>query len=877
MEAYNSRVEGNRELRIRWLKLTLAVVVFALAGAESAWAAKKPDLVVKSVESPPAEVSIGDEMPVEVTIQNKGKKTARASKLGLAFSETDSPSADPAFELPALNTKKIKPKKSLTVSGEVDVPEDAEPGGAYYLLACADEAGDVKESKESNNCGASGNETTLRSPPSVFELIDAEYEAGDITLGEALLFKAYADTSDPALPERFGPPPPADGTDGNVVPKQISAQIETLPQADLEKVDPFLKPPIYEGAYFPGEVSRREVRRGTLGGSPCAGPGTPPTVSAGWSSLSTTHFKIHYYTQKPTESAEDPAQSLQVAQWLAAEAEKVYTDETARFKAPLTDGGLDCNGGDALLDIYAVGMSWTKSAQVKPYPPGEVKRPGWAWIDPGDIGSAQDARDTLAHEFFHMISLNYDLFKKGGDGPALEYGWLDEATANWAIDFVYKTDNFEHRYADWWYERGAWNEPMGECTSYGCGNGYRDYLFFLFLTRSAGSTALMHDIWAATETTGSVEAVNQGLGGQYAEKWKEFAVHTINRGEQDDFTGWDGITNQLDLGPRCGVSCGPALERYDGHMEISLNGQQTRTQLPLLPLLDTHPKEFQYYSYEFSDASVRDVTFKGYGYVPGSGGLTSASRITAWYELQNGDTGTWNWTSGAEQHFCREKPDENLKRLVLFYTNGQPTPFLSGGGAPSYPLDSGQIVSKDSCPIVGFNGTFSGVSNRSGGGVTDITVTWNGDMHLILHEGPFASGVEYEADSGVLNVESIEGTVGNCTLTGGPETYTLPVAGEQPGGQLPLTRISRFPQGWRIGSLWPIGNPPPTIPITYDCPDDTETQNDPLLAYGQWLSYNPDFMQLHPQNGLQVTDLHVDQDGEWTHDLTFQYLPEYED
>jgi hypothetical protein len=476
-----------------------------------------------------------------------------------------------------------------------------------------------------------------------------------------------------------------------------------------------------------------------------------------------------------------------------------------------------------------------------------------------------------------MISLNYNLATAGNTGSkAIEYGWLDEATATWAIDLVYPEDNFEHRFLNSYFGLGAWHTEVGQATDIRHEAGYRDYLFFLFLTKSANSNAVMPAIWSATESTGSIQAVDQGLGGQFATKWKDFALELMNREDRDGFETWDDIPDRLPMGSAVGDG--------DQHLSLSLAGQQTR-ELPLPqasnfppnydPDVSVASKTFAYTSFELPDPSVKQVTLSGYGYRPSSG-QDANTRVTAWYKLADGTRHEENWSSGAEQTFCRDKPEENITELVVFYTNGRPTPYLDSTPSVERPTAQGKVELKDACPITGFSGSFSGVSNRSGGGLTDITVTWNGNMHLSLYEGPLGSDV-YEADGGVLNVESIEGTVGPCTLDGGPNSYTLPVAGEEPGGQQPLIRIARYPQGWRIGSPWVIGNPPPTIPVTYTCPDDTDTQNDPLLAYGQWLSYHPDFLQLHPQNGLQATNLHVAIDGEWTHDLTYQYLPEYED
>ena len=60
--------------------------------------------------------------------------------------------------------RKLKPKKSATVSGTFAVPATV-PAGTYYVVACADPAGVVKEKKEQNNCSASAAKVTVVATP----------------------------------------------------------------------------------------------------------------------------------------------------------------------------------------------------------------------------------------------------------------------------------------------------------------------------------------------------------------------------------------------------------------------------------------------------------------------------------------------------------------------------------------------------------------------------------------------------------------------------------------------------------------------------------------------------------------------------------------
>ena len=333
---------------------------------------------------------------------------------------------------------------------------------------------------------------------------------------------------------------------------------------------------------------------------------------------------------------------------------------------------------------------------------------------------------------------------------------------------------------------------------------------------------------------------------------------------------------------------GSAVAFGDQQLSLGLNGQTTRdVPLPQAnnfpsayePDVGVLPKAFAYTSFALPDGAVKQLKFSGYGYRPDPG-VDANTKITAWYKLADGTRHEENWSSGAEKTFCRDKDDENITELVLFYTHGKPTPFLEQGGSVERPTTQGKVELEDTCPIIGFNGTFTGTSHRgSPSSLTDFTVDFNGSMHLTLWEGQFPGPPQYEIDSGILNVTEIEGIGGGCTITGGPNSYSLPVGPGGARGQFPRARIVLYPQGWRVSAVWPVGNPPPTIPVTYSGPQCDGTNNDPLLYYGQWLAHNPDFMQLDPDDGTLSATVHLGeaQDADWDHDLTFSFTPEYEE
>src|SRR5262249_9203686 len=107
---------------------------------------------------------------------------------------------------------------------------------------------------------------------------------------------------------------------------------------------------------------------------------------------------------------------------------------------------------------------------------------------------------ALAHEFFHTLQLGaYTLA-----APCSDYDWLGEATANWAIDYVFPNDQSEVPFAAG-YMAAERKVPLDEAFGGDSDktNGYDDYVFFEYLTRKHSASA-MRTIWDSTELFDSV-------------------------------------------------------------------------------------------------------------------------------------------------------------------------------------------------------------------------------------------------------------------------------------------------------------------------------------------------------------------------------------
>ena len=144
-----------------------AVLLLAVSGsaavaagpADQAKKAKKADLVVTDVTGSVT----GRSAQVSAKVTNKaGKKNGKKSKAStVAFvlsADTTVGAGDTT--LGPLAAPKLKPKKSASVAGTLPIPATT-AAGSYYVVACADAGGVVKEKKEQNNCSASGAKVTV--------------------------------------------------------------------------------------------------------------------------------------------------------------------------------------------------------------------------------------------------------------------------------------------------------------------------------------------------------------------------------------------------------------------------------------------------------------------------------------------------------------------------------------------------------------------------------------------------------------------------------------------------------------------------------------------------------------------------------------------
>ena len=111
----------------------------------------RPDLVSTAVSDPPATKVRGTSFSVTDTVQNQSAFNAGASRVQYYLSLDGVKNAGDRLLTGFRTVAALAADAVSTGTMSVTIPPGTTPG-SYFLLACADDAGQVIESVETNNC-----------------------------------------------------------------------------------------------------------------------------------------------------------------------------------------------------------------------------------------------------------------------------------------------------------------------------------------------------------------------------------------------------------------------------------------------------------------------------------------------------------------------------------------------------------------------------------------------------------------------------------------------------------------------------------------------------------------------------------------------------
>jgi hypothetical protein len=345
-------------------------------------------------------------------------------------------------------------------------------------------------------------------------------------------------------------------------------------------------------------------------------------------------------------------------------------------KTPVADCGAGCpsGGGSPSLDIYISGTPVRAYTQWNP--PATTTCENTASFIVLDQG---DSAAIAAHEFMHALQFAFPY--AAGNG-CTEPDWWWEATAQWAIDFVYPTGSADGPpHEEQSAAKDLLDVPGLPLEFSNDKHEYAAYLLAFYVARQYGKPEFVrHSFQQMAGEADSLSALDKALAAVglegFSKVWHEFAVQNWNQEPVDDYKAWDSLTKTAALA-------------WTLPFEVNLSGSlDYDNRLDELKNDGLKHLSASYYHFKFTDDDVRTVIFNnGWSYELNE---EVDPLLGTWYQAKDSSDpdkdkvkvqalvkigGVWqgpeDWSALQQRHFCRDKIGERVEELVLVFSNAQ--------------------------------------------------------------------------------------------------------------------------------------------------------------------------------------------------------------
>ena len=408
--------------------------------------------------------------------------------------------------------------------------------------------------------------------------------------------------------------------------------------------------------------------------------------------------------------------------------------------------------GDDRLNVFLVDFPIGTYGATTPIGGGCQNKP--TYIQLGLSAFGPNIVAILTHEFMHAIQYAFS------PASCTDYEWWAEATAQYAIQYVYPKDNTEH-----WVPYGnylgttdqpienrsaVWIAPQDPSKPHDAGaRAYAAYVLPWFMDFKYDDPDAVRRSWVnSASTADSLKAINNALDGGWKAHWADFQVANWNRSEL--FRGpLDNISNDYQI--QDGLTFGDYARHFnipDG--DVKLNGQASVTFPQIEPIQHLAAK---HYWYKFTDPAVDTVQF----FNDYDSKVDKNIKVQALIKIEGDPQWKREDWSGDDKHvFCRSEPKQRVEELVIIVSNAT----YDDRTKTSPPGLSYLVGSAFPCA---YEGTASAVRTTTDVAQGIFTSTAS-DLRFELTDT--GATPVYELVRGNVTVQA-SGTAGDCTLSGG--------------------------------------------------------------------------------------------------------------
>jgi hypothetical protein len=665
-------------------------------------------------------------------------------------------------------------------------------------------------------------------PKSTTELIDEAVAAGNITSEKGLVYKVFAVFNDSRFPEEYK------GNSGNMdsgtnIMREVALKYETMSNEAKAEVYPFLLPAYMKGSWyqletvsqnsnaFKAKVGNKTIASELKGGGNISSTlQVQPTDAEEWKWVGSDKVKVWYiddsfkYNEK---LANDILSEIQNAIWPGLKnlmGREPLSDAGLAPPAPpdgfgIIPGSYDENGA---LDIILCEWMARPGATHAYQPQGNKPLPIPSFITINITGTSLfgDKNNpgiipVLTHEMMHVWQNTYSRLWDYSN-----YSWLEEATANWAIDYIYPFINTENK--DAFTFLNTTYLPIDDTTTCRVDfeRQYGVYIPFSYWTNSALTPyiwnndylgpSLIKTIWENVQTMDSLSAVDwadssadrlsQRKDSAIFERfWADALVAAWNRGLTGYFFEKDDLLQGALAIRTVKVALGGDPDEVYALNKLDPSG---KIELPYL--------SGRYYHFIFTDDNARTVMF--YDGLRSELSLSDFDGTTKYFGLpfweeNNPDPAEGNqwrlivkinnkwkvweppygYSSGEPVIFNRDAKAERIQELVVLLANTSPD-----ASHVTEPVGLAPVLVVSNLPNFGWKGTITAIHESSGEGDDNeefsTTVEFRRGRDVYPHSYYYGILDGYEGKiffvlkSGTFSW-SINGSSDNCTDEGSAE------------------------------------------------------------------------------------------------------------